>query len=594
MDSKYKKGLSYAIYVLIFVFLFVGLYFFGKFKLFDDFISGIEQISFDVRQSIISKYKIPNKDIVIVAVDDATYEYIMDKYGSWPVSRSVWAQTVDFIEKGKPKNIAFDLLFLKPVLNDKMADKAFVDVVKKYDNVYLSMNFDNYNDKIRKSPILDDKFKLNVIGKLNDNPYITYINARAVMSDLSEATENIGSVNIVREKDGIIRLVTPLFKYKGDYYPNLSLKLALGIFNKASIRLENNMIIIDENHIIPLDESSRAILNWYGGSKTYEHIPLWEIIEARKENNLKYLEKFKDKVIYIGTTATSLADVKSVPTSHNMAGVELHATFLNNIFDNNFIVKIPSLVDFAIAMIISLVMGFFVLKNESVPKTIMFLLISIILYMFIATYVMYRWNLWVSLTLPIFAMIVVFLIAYCEKYLLKSKDYEKTYKLAVTDGLTQLYNHRYFQEQMINNVNAFNRYGTSFSLILIDIDFFKKFNDTYGHQSGDCVLKQVANILKKNSRVSDVACRYGGEEMAIILTNTSKEEATITANKICLTVRNSKFILANNEKVNVTISLGVATVGENGKKPQEIIEYADKCLYIAKESGRNQVISSVD
>ena len=82
--------------------------------------------------------------------------------------------------------------------------------------------------------------------------------------------------------------------------------------------------------------------------------------------------------------------------------------------------------------------------------------------------------------------------------------------------------------------------------------------------------------------------------MAIILTNTSKEEATITANKICLTVRNSKFILANNEKVNVTISLGVATVGENGKKPQEIIEYADKCLYIAKESGRNQVISSVD
>ena len=132
------------------------------------------------------------------------------------------------------------------------------------------------------------------------------------------------------------------------------------------------------------------------------------------------------------------------------------------------------------------------------------------------------------------------------------------------------------------------------TLILIDIDFFKKFNDTYGHQSGDCVLKQVANILKKNSRTSDIACRYGGEEMAIILTNTNKEEAVVTANKVCLAVRNNKFILADGQKVNVTISVGVATVGENGKKPQEIIEYSDKCLYIAKENGRNQVISEVN
>ena len=154
---------------------------------------------------------------------------------------------------------------------------------------------------------------------------------------------------------------------------------------------------------------------------------------------------------------------------------------------------------------------------------------------------------------------------------MKSKDYEQTYKLAVTDGLTQLYNHRYFQEQMINNVNNYKRYGNKFSLILIDIDFFKKFNDTYGHQSGDCVLKQVAQILKKNSRTSDIVCRYGGEEMAIILTNTNKEEAVITANKVCLAVRNNKFTLANNEKVNVTISVGVATVGDNGEKPQEMI-----------------------
>ena len=108
------------------------------------------------------------------------------------------------------------------------------------------------------------------------------------------------------------------------------------------------------------------------------------------------------------------------------------------------------------------------------------------------------------------------------------------------------------------------------------------------------MLKQVANILKKNSRNSDFVCRYGGEEMAIILTNTAKPEAIITAEKICNSVRNNKFILANGEKVNVTISVGVSTVGDNGEKPQEIIEFSDKCLYIAKENGRNQVVSEVN
>ena len=206
---------------------------------------------------------------------------------------------------------------------------------------------------------------------------------------------------------------------------------------------------------------------------------------------------------------------------------------------------------------------------------------------------MHQFNLWIGLALPISAMILTFILVYCEKYLLKSKDYEQTYKLAVTDGLTQLYNHRYFQEQMIANVNNFKRYSTPFSLILIDIDFFKKFNDTYGHQSGDCVLKQVANIIKKNSRTSDVACRYGGEEMSVILMNTSKEEAIITANKICSAVRENDFILANGEKGKVTISVGVATIGSDGAKAQELIEYSDKCLYKAKEMGRNQVQYSI-
>lgn len=595
MSEKFKKLLTYIVYTLIVVGIFTMLFWLGSFKSFQNFVEKIEASSFDLRQSIISKYKVANKDIVIVAIDDATYEYIMNKYGAWPISRQIWADSVEFIEQAKPKNIVFDMLFVKPNLNDVKADMAFVDVVKKYDNIYLSMNFDNYDEIIRKSPTFDDKFKLKIKdGKLDDNIYVTFVNARAIMDELSNVTDNIGSINVTRDSDGVIRNLTPIFKYKGDYYPNLSLKVIMDILNVDEISIKNNSIILDENHKITLDETQRAILNWYGPQKTFKHIPFWEIVNAQKENNKAYFEMFKDKIVYFGTTATSLSDIKSVPTESNLAGVELHATFLNNVLDNNFIKKTSLKTEFIISILLSLIVGYCVLQTTSVFKTIVFLFLTLGFYTIISIFIMMYFNVWVGLVLPYISTISIFVLTYCEKYILKSKDYEQTYKLAVTDGLTQLYNHRFFQEQMINQVNAFSRYGVKFSLILIDIDFFKKFNDTYGHQSGDCVLKQVANILKKNSRSSDFVCRYGGEEMAVILTNTDKPEAVITANKICLAVRNNKFILANGERVNVTISIGVATVEDNGIKPQEIIEFSDKCLYVAKENGRNQVVSEIN
>ena len=142
---------------------------------------------------------------------------------------------------------------------------------------------------------------------------------------------------------------------------------------------------------------------------------------------------------------------------------------------------------------------------------------------------------------------------------------------------------------MIQQLANSKRYNTNFSLILIDIDFFKKFNDSFGHQSGDAVLRQVALKLKKNVRATDIVCRYGGEEMTIILPNTDKEEAIITAQKICQIIAEKPFKLANNQESKVTISLGVATYPQDGDNIDKIIEHADKCLYFAKENGRNQV-----
>ena len=198
-------------------------------------------------------------------------------------------------------------------------------------------------------------------------------------------------------------------------------------------------------------------------------------------------------------------------------------------------------------------------------------------------------NLWIGIVYPLILGFLVFVSAFVVKYIIKSRDFEQQYLLATTDGLTELYNHRYFQEQMKMQVEQAKRYEAPFSLIIIDIDYFKKFNDTFGHQAGDAVLRQVAQLLKQSVRATDIVCRYGGEEMSIILPNTPKDMSVVTAEKICKRVATKRFRLNNYQESNVTISLGVSTFPDDGETAAEIIEAADKRLYQSKNNGRNQV-----
>ena len=594
-----KKKFDFVIYSFVFIFVFAAIIYAGKFYAFGKFIMGIEYKTFDVRQNIILSHKTNNKNIVIIAVDDPSYEYITEKFGTWPVPRGFWAKLINGLELANPKFIAFDLLFTKRLGALDEGDLKLIEAVKNNNNVYLSMNFDNYSFKIRKPPILPDSLKisLNNGNLIKNSPLLNFSNCRNAMSELLEVTPNFGFINVTRDDDGIIRYIAPFFYYKDGYYPNLTTLIALKYLNiePDNIYIKNNKLVLSPNYSIPLTPDGRAILNWYGKEGTFEHISLWEVDDAINNNDIKFLkEKFENKIIYIGTTVTALADIKSTPVSFMYPGVETHATFLNNILDNNFIKHFSFKADLVVSFILCFLVGFSILRFESVMYSIVCSLAIVIIYLVITVAVMDFFNVWLGIVLPILSTALIFISAYIAKYLLKSKDYEHTYKLAVTDGLTEMYNHRYFQEQMIMNVENVSRYGGNFSLILIDIDFFKKFNDKHGHQSGDAVLRQVAQTIKKNIRTCDIPCRYGGEEMSIILTNTNKADAIIVAKKVWSAIRERKFELADGNWANVTISVGVATMPDNGKNPQELIEYADKCLYKAKQNGRDQIISEVE
>lgn len=162
-------------------------------------------------------------------------------------------------------------------------------------------------------------------------------------------------------------------------------------------------------------------------------------------------------------------------------------------------------------------------------------------------------------------------------------------ELANRDGLTGLYNHRYFHEQLSKDFLRARRYHESLSCILLDIDYFKKFNDTYGHQTGDIVLSTLGQVIRDSIRDSDFAARYGGEEFALVLYHADRPTAINVAERLRQMVEHCE-VRDKDHVLHVTISLGVATFPhEQISNPKQIVECADKALYKAKENGRNRV-----
>ena len=590
-----KKFLYIIGLLLILVLLLLG---FKKTNL-SSFIDIVESRTFDLRQSIMinANAKKVNDNIVIVAIDDASYEYILDNYGEWPLTRDIYAQMIEYLEQQQPKIIAFDLMFVKSLKSKPNADKALVDAMKKYNNVYTAMNFDNQPEELRTPVKLPDNLAVDVeIQSNNINlDSITFSNCRAILSDILNSTSNVGIINVSRADDGILRKMPMFARYQNKFYPHLGLKVGLD-YLKTTENQTINKFIVDKNsdlilgsRKVYLDTDGSAILNWYGPSGTYTHIPMYKLIKKIKGEPTDLNYSFKNKIIYFGTTAASLFDIKTVPAGKIYPGVEVQATYVNNLIDNNFITKAGKLYTVIASVILALVTILLVMKLSSAVIASISAVGIYMAYVIASYYAMKLSNLWIELVYPLLAAILAFITALIIKYLIKSRDFEQQYKLATTDGLTDLYNHRYFQDQMKMNVEHSKRYETNFSLIIIDIDFFKKFNDTYGHQSGDAVLRQVAQILKRNVRATDIVCRYGGEEMSIILPNTGKDEAQMTAEKICKIVSEKQFKLNNDKETHVTISLGVSTYPFDGETPTNLIDAADKRLYNAKNNGRNQV-----
>jgi diguanylate cyclase (GGDEF)-like protein len=178
---------------------------------------------------------------------------------------------------------------------------------------------------------------------------------------------------------------------------------------------------------------------------------------------------------------------------------------------------------------------------------------------------------------------------------LKIKDeenaltYSQLTQIAFTDQLTGLANYRFFTQRLRDEVKRCERYGHLLSLIMADLDFFKQFNDRYGHPAGNKALQQIARTLFGEVRDTDLLARYGGEEFALILPHTTKSEAGALAERIRDRVETLRMQIDGHAIERVTLSLGVATLPRDAREEESLLSAADQALYHAKQSGRNRV-----
>ncbi len=163
----------------------------------------------------------------------------------------------------------------------------------------------------------------------------------------------------------------------------------------------------------------------------------------------------------------------------------------------------------------------------------------------------------------------------------------RLYRYAVTDEMTGLYNHRYFQQRLDEELLRADRYNNHISLLILDVDHFKKFNDTYGHPEGDRVLKTVARLIEKSVREIDISARYGGEEFVVICPEKNGEGSLVPAERIRQAIESYDFRIGE-KPVQITVSMGLACYPDQARSKTELIQRADYALYFSKANGRNR------
>lgn len=569
---KYKHGIRWLLAIAVAI-IIIFLYTHNVFE-------RLELLTLDYRFMLRNQQPKPSDIVFIDMAEDS-----IDAIGRWPWPRKWHAALINALTDYKPKLIAFDVLFAEP--QDEENDAALEEAIKLSGRVYLSMLYN---------------FQKQSVGDLyNENNILSVIQP---IPRFKSCAKGFGHINAMPDSDGILRRVPLKISYANMFSYQLGARIGfelIGLKSKDILfdRKKHEMLLkMPDNKSVkvPLDKNNQMIINWQGKwGKEFKHYSYIDVIKsyaAMREGKKPVLDlnEFKDKICIIGLTAAGLIDIKPIPIESAYPAVGVHAMVINSIIKDDFIREVPRYVDIFIIILLSILITLF-LSNIKLLSGMLLAIVSIISYFIFSVALFKFFNIVILTFYPMLTIIISYSLTSIYTQIVQSTERARLFKQATRDGLTSLYNIRHFNlllEAEFRNVSLYK--FRKLALIMGDIDNFKHVNDTYGHQAGDTILKEVAKTMQTKCRQIDVVARYGGEEFIVMLSGAGEKDAFEVADKIRTAVESKKFKFKN-DMYHTTISLGVSEYsGEKDK--DELVEKADRALYKAKREGKNRVCLS--
>ena len=517
--------------------------------------------------------------IVIVTISESD----LNELGQWPMSDRTLSQLIRKISQQQPRAIGLDI---------------YRDLPVPPGTAELEAVFRSTPNLIGVEKVVDQGVK---------------------PSPILKQQEQVALADLVRDADGKIRRgLLSIELENGQVQLGLATRLALMYLAAEGIEPQlvgqTGKVSLGKAELIPFqsndggyiradDGGFQVLINYRGTETSFHRLSLVEVLKGKVPEDL-----MNERLVLIGSIAPSLKDFFATPYSsspenqfQDLPGVFIHANLasqiLSSALDGRNLIQTVSepgewIWIFSWTLAVSLSNLVLLERQFRSRPALWIIFISTVLSIFTPGlallgigYLLFLGGFWLPVIAPLFSLTL-------SAITISWYYHQNQEKLALIDSLTQIPNRRCFDDFLDKHWWPSKKKQQSLSIILCDVDFFKKYNDTYGHQAGDLCLQQVAQTLAQSIRSSDLAARYGGEELVIVLLNTSGEIAMVTAQRLCARIKTLKIPHIKSQAGDyVTISCGVASANFNlVKTPEELVANADRALYQAKEQGRDRAI----
>lgn len=482
------------------------------------------------------------QNVALVTVDD---ESLRNAGIPWPWPRSVMADIIKKISAGKPELLCVDFVFAGQS-PDPQEDSGLADALKEAGNVYAAAYFGS------------------------DGKYVV------PEEQIALSLKDFGFVNKPRDIDNTIRRMRPYFlSTEGDIIDySLSLKLVGHVSNTLPAKIALS---------VPVSRDGIAYIKFFGNLDRFDSIPAWKILK-----NIADISMLKKRIVFFGVTSESFHDTYHTPLGI-MPGVVIDLneflTYANKSFFRYANHEMNAMILFIFVLIA--VYGSLrlpVLSGAALSACEIALCLSLGMFLFIRHVIIDAFG-------PAIVVLASSMFLQSTRYVILAVENMLLRKEATTDGLTHLYVYRYFELQLGRELKKALAYGKNLSLVIYDIDHFKKINDAYGHEFGNSILKAIGKALLDHSRKNNIIARYGGEEFCIIVPGMKRQDAVKYAERLRNLISHLEFKTDKEETIKITMSAGIVNLegAKNLTRPTDVIKAADAALYKSKNTGRDRI-----